>query len=563
MTDMTKKKLTTQEQIQDLRTALSSSLNNEGLLEETLAALEQQLHEQGWITIFGGEGRELSKQALNTLYDLGRIYWLKNPLIRRAVEVQALYVFAQGMTLKGDHPEVDKIVQGFLKDQKNLTALTSHQAWIQNERALHLSGNLFLAFFTNPDTGRVLVRSVPFSEITEIITNPDDRNEPQLYRRGYIRNDFNTTTGYVVGSMQQVFHPDWKYNPQEKPAEIGGIKVLWDTPVSHVKTNCLPDMRFGVSEIYAALDWAMAYKKFLENWSKLVEAYARFAFSLTTKGGARSVAAAKARIESLLAKTNPNTAETAELTELSTRYRPVGSTLIASEGVKLETIRTQGATTSADDSRRLLLMVASSSGIPEQILAGDPSTGNLATAKAMERPLELQFRNRQQLWRDVWDQILQYVIDQAIKAPNGPLEGREEEDPLTGETTWVLTMKDPTGDIPRTTTVRFPPLLEHDVLQTMQAVILGATLDAKPLAGTMDLRTVARQVLQALNVENPEVLLKGLFPGEESILQTQAEIARQLAAFMVASGMDSMAVVETPERVRARLPVLFPPEEGT
>lgn len=557
---MTKKKPSIQEQVRALQGSLRAGLDNQALLEETLAALEQQLTEKGWITIFGGEGRELSKPALNTLYDLARIYWLKNPLIRRAVEVQALYVFGQGMTLKGDHPTVDAVLQGFLQDQKNLAALTSHQAWIQNERALHLSGNLVFAFFTNPDTGRVLVRTVPFQEITEIITNPDDRNEPQLYRREYIRNEFNTATGNTIGSLEQVFHPDWKYNPQEKPAEIGGNKVLWDTPLYHVKTNCLPDMKFGVSEIYSGIDWAQAYKKFLENWSKLVEAYARFAFALTTKGGAKAVAAAKARLESLLAKQNPNASEVAELTELTQRQLPVGTTFVGSEGVKLDAIRTQGATTSADDARRLLLMISSASGIPEQILAGDPSTGNLATAKAMERPLELQFRNRQQLWRDVWESITQYVIDQSIRATNGALQGEEQVDSLTGEKTWVLTMTDEKGLIPRTVTVRFPPLLEHDPQQAVQAVISAATLDGKPLAGTMDLRTVARQVLQALSIENPEELLKGLFPDETPILQTQAEIARELQAFMVASGMDSMAVVESPEKVRASLPVLFPPE---
>ncbi|MDP0947505.1 hypothetical protein, partial [Klebsiella pneumoniae] len=81
------------------------------------------------------------------------------PLIRRAVEIQALYVFAQGMTIQADHEPVDVVIQRFLKDRKNYNSISSHQAWMQNERDLALSGNLFFALFTTPETGRVIVRT--------------------------------------------------------------------------------------------------------------------------------------------------------------------------------------------------------------------------------------------------------------------------------------------------------------------------------------------------------------------------------------------------------------------
>ncbi len=541
------------EQVSRLQDELRASTQNQTLLEETLAVLETQIYEQGWISIFGGEGKELSKRALNTLYDLGRVYWLKNPLIHRAVEVQALYVFAQGMTIKGDHPVVDEVIRQFMIDRKNVAALTSHQAFMQNETDLRLSGNLFLAFFTNPDNGRVTVRSVPLYEIGDIITNPEDRMEPWFYRRDYMINQFDPMSGVTTPKVSTVYHPDWQYNPKDEARieTIGTAKVFWDVPIYHVKTNCLPDMKFGVSEVYSAIDWAQAYKKFLENWSKLVDAYARFAFSLTTKGGARAVSAAKAKIESVFAKQDPNL----EMSDSSTyTQRPVASTFTASEGVKLDTIRTQGATTAADDARRLLLMVSSSSGIPEQILAGDPSTGNLATAKAMERPLELQFRNRQQLWRDIWHNILTYVIDQSIRAENGSLKGEGETDELTGEVQYVLRMQDDKGtDIPRTVSVKFPPLLEHDVLQSIQAIVSGATLDGKPMAGTMDLQTVAQQVMKALNIENQDAILERIFPkdgDQKPILQTDDQMVRLIALLIQAAGLDPWAIT-SPEQVQS------------
>ena len=509
---MTKKKPTLKEEIQVLRQEIESSANNQELLEEALSVLETQLNDQGWIKLFGG-GKELSKSALNTLYDLGRAYWLKNPLIRRAVEIQALYVFAQGMTVQADHEPVDDIIQRFLKDRKNYNSISSHQAWMQNERDLALSGNLFFALFTTPETGRVIVRTIPFYEIADIVCNPDDFKEPWFYRREFMVTTFDDTTGNTSERTEIQYYPDWKYDPDRKPDMIGSYKVNWDSPVYHVKTNCLPDMKYGVSELYSAIDWSQAYKRFLENWGKLTEAYARFAWGVTTKGGQAKVSAAKARMETLFAKTDPNATSGDIERAYQTKQLPVGGVFTSTEGVTLNAIRTQGATTSMEDARRLMLMVASASGIPEQILTGDPSTGNLATAKAMERPLELQFRNRQTFWTDTWWDLCQYVIDQAIEA--GELPGIKEADPYTGEITYYLLSTEDIEDktkepITRDVTITFPPLLEHDVLQTVQAIISAATINNQTLAGTMDRKTMAGLLLRALKVENAEEILQDL-----------------------------------------------------
>src|SRR5690606_26615419 len=97
-----------------------------------------------------------------------------------------------------------------------------------------------------------------------------------------------------------------------------------------------------------------------------------------------------------------------------------GSTFVAGEGTSLQPVRTSGATVSAEDGRRLLLMVAASSGLPETFF-GDASIGTLATAKSLDRPTELMMEDRQKLWRDVFINILEFVRLWAVKAPRGPL----------------------------------------------------------------------------------------------------------------------------------------------
>ena len=73
----------------------------------------------------------------------------------------------------------------------------------------------------------------------------------------------------------------------------------------HVKTNCLSDMLWGVSEVYTAIDWAKGYKEFLEDWMRLVKAYSRFAWNATVKGGQNAVVAATKSLEQML-QPDPN-----------------------------------------------------------------------------------------------------------------------------------------------------------------------------------------------------------------------------------------------------------------
>jgi len=429
--------------------------------------------------------------------------YLKNPLIQRGVNVQAYYVFGQGITISAGAEPVSAVIQDFLSDQKNQTELTSHQARVDKEKELQLFSNIFFVFFTNKADGRVRVRTIPETEVDEIITNPQDRKEPWFYKRTWTQLKLDMNTGTQAPEICTVYYPDWRYAEEEKPDTIGGNEVLWDCPVYHVKTGGLSDMLFGVSEVYSAIDWARAYKEFLENWATIVKAYARFAWGLVTKGGTAGVAAAKAKLESTLgtgsSETNPP-----PLT---------GSTFITTDSVSMQPIRTAGATTSADDGRRLLLMVAATMGLPESFF-GDVSVGTLATAKSLDRPTELKMVARQTFWADIFRDILEYVLIQA--AQYGDLPGSAD---VGDDGVPVLVMDvDPETSEPydSTVSVTFPPILEHDTSMAVKAIVDAATLEGKMPAGTIpDMEMLSRMLLTALGEQNVEDLLAQLFPEEE------------------------------------------------
>jgi hypothetical protein len=192
-----------------------------------------------------------------------------------------------------------------------------------------------------------------------------------------------------------------------------------------------------------------------------------------------------------------------------------GSTFISGDGYSLQPVRTSGATVSAEDGRRLLLMVAAGSGLPETFY-GDSSVGTLATAKSLDRPTELMMLDRQQLWRDVFTNIFQYVLRWGVVAPGGALRslGRVERRVEDGQYEETLVWNE---GVTSAVSIEFPSLLQHDVATQVGAIVQAATLgQAGVTAGTMDLPTLSRLLLVALGVPDAEVIVARLFPdGEE------------------------------------------------
>ena len=485
-------------------------------LTERISELELTLEDRNWIRVSGEYNYEFSRQGLRIINKMARVMYLKNPLIKRGVDVQAFYVFGQGINLSSDDDDINTVISDFLANAKNHAELTHQQAMTAKDKELTLFGNLYFTFFTNPSDGRVLVRTIPADEVDEIVTNPDDRKDPWLYKRTWVQERFSFDSGINTNVTCTEYYPDWQYTPQHKPEKIGPFRVNWNTPVYHVKVGALSDMKMGVSDIYAALDWAKAYKDFLEDWATITRAYARFAWQAKTTGGKAGIAAMKAKLGSTLTPTT-----------METNPPPVtGATFIGNGETTMEPVKTSGATTTPQDGRRILLMVAAVMGIPETFF-GDATAGSLATAKSLDRPTELKMKDRQSLWSDIFENILRFVIAQAASMPNGPLVGIvnvQTEDDGTPK----LTMMD--GSPVRIKTL-FPPVLEHDMAAQVSAIVDAATLGGHPPANTIDVQTVSRLLLSALGVPDIDDVMEKLYPDGEipgEVEKADAQVAEAI-----------------------------------
>lgn len=493
---------------------------NNTLLQERLAELEFAIEDMGWESMGGGQDGQLSKSALDKINRMAKVYWLKNPLIKRAIATQTSYVFSRGLEITATDNTVSEVINDFMDDRRNKAELMGQQARMTKETELQVEANLFFTFFTDPLTGSVRIRTIPMSEISRIVYNPDDSREPWYYLREWSQP---SSVGSQATEQMRRYYPDINYNPRKGMlARLDGVEVARNNPVYHVKTNCLSDMDFGVSEVYAAIDWAKAYKEFLEDWYSIVKSLSTFAWKATSKAGAKGLGAAKAMLDSKVTDHNPDNG-------LPT---PKGGVFMSNDNLDLTPITKSGATVAVEDGRRALLMVSAATGIFEHYF-GDPSTGNLATTKAMEQPMLFMFKDRQELWKSIFTNILNYVIDQAAIKPGGKLSG------TVSYNAYGERFVD-TGSLDRTVEVTFPDILKEDVSEKIDAIIDAVTLGGRSEAGTIDLKTATTQMVTELGMDTS--IIDTLFP-EEPRPWSEVNAEKQLEALRIAQGQAS---IQTP-----------------
>lgn len=475
--------------------------------KEGLADLELMFEDIGWRDLTTNKW-DFSPAGLRKVMGLSRLMYLVNPLIHRAVTVQELYVFGLGFDIKAETDIVDEVLDDFFKDPKNQK--TIGDAWPEREREQRIDGNTYLAFFVNPANGSARVRVIPPEQIENIIFNPDDAQEPWYYKRypGPVTNDAPFGAPSAPVGTVPIYLPCIHYRPKRKVRNIDGIKVDWDTQILHIKTGGLSIMKFGMPELFSALNWATAYKRILENFATILAAYARLAMKVTGLAGARGVAASKARLATGISSPS-----------VSIDRNPptnVASWANTSGNVDIQPVKTANSTTGPDEARALRSMVAAGSDTPEHFF-GDSDVGNFATSETLDRPTELKMIARQNMWKAVMVAISRLLIQWSAQAPGGKLNAagyvaREEADPFDG--TRLVTVVAP-ADKSTKVTITFPTITERDVTERVRAVVNAITLNGRHAEGIVPSRKFAFKLLMiALGERDADALADKYYPDE-------------------------------------------------
>lgn len=471
------------------------------LLNESITELELALEDESWTRLVSGSELEFSRPGLDKLVRIARIMAIKNPLVRRAVRVQGLYVFGQGFTISGRDESTTAVIDRFVNDPGNRKVLFGQRAAQARNRTMLTDGNLFVRLFRSPLDGHVKLRRIPFTQVTDIIRDPNDAETPWFYRRAW------TEGGRAVVE----FYPDWRLRRDARTTTAlpSGATVVWDTPVYHVSAGGLDDMAFGLPELYSSTDWARSYVAYLTDMATTARSLSRFAW----KGSGGKVAR-----RSMMSRLDTTLGDSGGGTETNPAPLP-GSVASVPQGADLTPIPKTGMMLDADNGKPFRLMVASAVDLPDTILSGDPDQGNLATAKSLDRPTELAMRERQMLWADVYRDLCQIALVSDVRAPRGLMTGAT----VTRDPAWGMDLVQVDGE-PAVIDVDFPPVLEQDVTESIEAIVKAEQ------AGLVPTDEAAKLAMLALGLDNVEELVDDMAADRDEAAASTAVAATDALA---------------------------------
>jgi hypothetical protein len=442
----------------------------------TQADIELALDDRGWLV--GGKrmAGELDPMSRQVQVNKSRYYWMRDPLAKQAIRLWTDYAFGdQALCWKSEDSGIQDKLDKFMKDRRN-RRFTSRAGVRRLSQKVLVDGELFFAVFEDGT-----IRTFDCLQITDIITDPDDEEMVLAYKR------VTTPPNGTQGQNKTLYYKPWDLpegaNTPVDPTTKQNVVYVDGCVMYHHAFDALE--RRGNGLLTSCADWSREHRRFMTARVAIMQALSKFAFKTTVKGGQNVVNSIRAKLESTFSQAGLSG---------GTEHQPPaapGSNFLSNEGVTLEAMpRTTGSADASADGNQLKLMVSAGTGIFLHYF-GDPSTGNLATATAMELPMQKMFASYQMFWKDCWRDLFSIVLEE------GP------------------------DDTPSDITLTLPDILEDD-LQKLSAFLTALTSvfpEAKVPA-------LLKQCLNSANVEDLDEVMEDIEDNKEA-LDAKASIDQQ------------------------------------
>jgi len=348
------------------------------LIREATASVEQDLNieDEGWINLSGTTGDVITPQERITNIKLSRLWSAKDPMGKQAIRLWTDYTFGSGMVWDTEDERAKGVLESFWDANINRKILGA-AGQRKSSNKLLIDGEVYFAIFLGPN-GIATIRRIDPLEITEIITDPDDKDDEKYYKREWADRQ-GTPHKTIYRSITNI------KDEATKDAFGASVQRSDDALVYRLEYNDRNPL------LLPALLWMKYHRKFLSSRIAIMLALGRFALKQKVKGG--QVAA-----DAIKAKTHQ-------------QQVPAASTLVENLGVETTVMKQEtGAQAAYQDGRMIKLMIAAAVGIPEQYF-GDISIGNLATAKTVELPMMKMFQSYQKVWNDAYQDIDEVILE--------------------------------------------------------------------------------------------------------------------------------------------------------
>ncbi len=437
------------------------------LAREATASVEATLalEDAGWVNLSGVTGEVITAAERIANLKLSRLYALKDPLGKQSIRLWTDYTFGSGMVWNSDEEKAKKVLEGFWNSKANQAVLSARGQRKSSDKLL-IDGEIFFALFLGK-AGESKIRRIDPLEITEIITDPDDKEDVRYFRRQWTDAQ-NKTHADIYRSTTNI-----KGEPADKPIKDSSGTVVKHTDealIYHLTYNTITQR--GNPLLLPALVWMKYYTKFLSSRIGIMLAAAKWAWKTKVTGGQTAVDAIKAKTQD--------------------KEIDAGSHIVENLGSDTQPIRTDtGAMKAYQDGRMIKLQVAAAVGLGEQYF-GDISIGNLATAKTVELPMMKMFQSYQKVWNDAYQDMDEVVLEFNGVSPDN----------------WY---------VDRT----FPPIAPQDAAQLSKSIqeIIGV------FPGYVDSPDVQQQALVAIGINDPAEALEQM---EELVKEVGGNVDKKL-----------------------------------
>jgi hypothetical protein len=418
------------------------------ILLEATSSVEASLslEDKGWLSLGDTSGDSISVDKRIESVKQSRLYRSWDPLANQAIRIWTDYTFGPGMSweVEEESKQTKTVLDDFWYSRDNQPIFGSRGQRKCSQKLL-TDGEIFFAIFLGKQS---TIRTINPLEITEIITDPEDRETPRFYKREWTDQQSQAHVDYYRSYLNIK-------NESTKDMYGANVQKTQDALIYHLAWNTIGQR--GEPLLLPALDWIKQYRRFLAARVGMMLARTRFAWKTKIQGGTAAVAATKAVTQG--------------------KVPEAGADWVENQSADRQPIQTpQDARNAYDDARMLKLQVCAAVGIPEQYF-GDIATGNLATAKTVELPMMKQFQSYQSVWGDTYQDIFELVLEYNKVPPDK----------------WYV---DKT----------FPTIAPEDVMTAAQAIV--SIVSVFPEFATIS--DVQQQALITLGINDPSQVLDQL-----------------------------------------------------
>lgn len=473
-------------------------------------------------------------------------YYLEDPLVLRAVDMQPTYVFGRGLPRpESTNPLVQGAIDTFWDDEDNKLSLTTFKAQFSRAIELQLQANIYFVIFETSEG--LKVGTLPHEEVVDIVTDPENRLRPIWYKRRYQEQVYDFTSGgyHPAGDPKVIWYQDWKHEAPRgfKPSPgKDGANAIAKGKIFHVKVGSTGEMKFGVPQIQRILDWAKAHNEWMRARVAISKAAAQFAWERKLKTGSdpnRVMSIARDWASSQHQSLTGATGEWGDNDAMSSpRY---ASMLTTNEGVEynFKGGAQTGSSDAAQDQKMFRSQISAGTGLPQHFL-GDEGSANLATATAMNEPVVRMMECVQEMWEDIFRQILDKHLEviglsnksqpvsvqftgiteaeswQDTPGDEGILDRQQEQDGKSAKFKIsdgvIIDATEPMDNNKPVYKLAFPPILGRDV-SSMLKLVIDAVTGLDPAGDNTDLtRWAFKEILKVMGEIDPDKVVDGIFP---------------------------------------------------